>query len=260
MLLPETNAQKLLVEDGVVRGVRTGDKGLGATATSRPTTSRAPRSWRRPRCWRRAAGPPDRRRHRPLRPAPAATRRSTRSASRRCGRSPGRSTASSTRSAGRCERAPGGRSSAARGIYATRWATTRHLRSASWSGSTTRRAAVGRTTCCRSSRRTRWCAAMLEGGERVAWGAKAIPEGGYWALPELRRCPARSSRATPAGMVNVPKLKGVHYALRSGMLAADTIYTAAEEGLDLASPTSSDVYDRGRGSARSAPTCTACAT
>ena len=39
------------------------------------------------------------------------------------------------------------------------------------------------TTCCRRSSCIRSSASMLEGGERVAWGAKAIPEGGFWSLP-----------------------------------------------------------------------------
>jgi electron-transferring-flavoprotein dehydrogenase len=61
---------------------------------------------------------------------------------------------------------------------------------------------------------------ILEGGKRVAWGAKAIPEGGYWAMPKL----------SGPGMVNVPKLKGIHYAIRSGILAAETIYRQLKAG------------------------------
>jgi electron-transferring-flavoprotein dehydrogenase len=64
---------------------------------------------------------------------------------------------------------------------------------------------------------------ILEGGKRVAWGAKAIPEGGYWAMPTLH-APGLVICGDAGGMVNVPKLKGIHYAIESGRLAAETIY------------------------------------
>ena len=64
---------------------------------------------------------------------------------------------------------------------------------------------------------------ILEGGKRVAWGAKAIPEGGYWALPRLH-APGMVICGDAGGMVNVPKLKGIHYAIESGRLAAETIH------------------------------------
>ena len=72
---------------------------------------------------------------------------------------------------------------------------------------------------------------ILEGGKRVGWGAKAIPEGGYWAMPKLH-APGMLICGDSAGMVNVPKLKGVHYAIKSGMLAAETIYRAAQGRLE----------------------------
>jgi electron-transferring-flavoprotein dehydrogenase len=70
---------------------------------------------------------------------------------------------------------------------------------------------------------------ILGGGKRVAWGAKAIPEGGYWAMPTLH-APGMVIAGDAAGMVNVPKLKGVHYAIRAGMLAAETIYRSLKDG------------------------------
>jgi electron-transferring-flavoprotein dehydrogenase len=70
---------------------------------------------------------------------------------------------------------------------------------------------------------------ILEGGKRVAWGAKAIPEGGYWALPKLH-APGMAICGDAGGMVNVPRLKGIHYAIRSGMLAAETIYRQLKAG------------------------------
>src|SRR5919107_120033 len=70
---------------------------------------------------------------------------------------------------------------------------------------------------------------ILEGGKRVAWGAKAIPEGGYWAMPRLH-APGMVICGDGGGMVNVPRLKGIHYAIRSGMLAAETIYRQLKAG------------------------------
>jgi electron-transferring-flavoprotein dehydrogenase len=70
---------------------------------------------------------------------------------------------------------------------------------------------------------------ILDGGTRVAWGAKAIPEGGYWAMPTLH-APGMVICGDGGGMVNVPRLKGIHYAIRSGMLAAETIYRQLKAG------------------------------
>ncbi|HEX4623289.1 MAG TPA: electron-transfer flavoprotein:ubiquinone oxidoreductase [Solirubrobacteraceae bacterium] len=64
---------------------------------------------------------------------------------------------------------------------------------------------------------------ILEGGKRIAWGAKAIPEGGYWAMPKLT-APGAVICGDAGGMVNVPELKGIHYAMHSGILAAEHIY------------------------------------
>ncbi|HEX6754154.1 MAG TPA: electron-transfer flavoprotein:ubiquinone oxidoreductase [Solirubrobacterales bacterium] len=66
---------------------------------------------------------------------------------------------------------------------------------------------------------------ILEGGERVSWGAKAIPAGGYWAMPKLSM-PGAAIVGDGAGMVNLAALKGVHYAIKAGMLAAEQIYAA----------------------------------
>jgi electron-transferring-flavoprotein dehydrogenase len=72
---------------------------------------------------------------------------------------------------------------------------------------------------------------ILEGGARIAWGAKAIPEGGYWAMPRLT-APGLAITGDGAGMVNVPELKGIHYAIKSGMLAAEAIFAALKAGSD----------------------------
>jgi electron-transferring-flavoprotein dehydrogenase len=70
---------------------------------------------------------------------------------------------------------------------------------------------------------------ILEGGKRIAWGAKAIPEGGYWSMPKLS-APGMVLCGDSGGMVNVPVLKGIHYAIRSGMLAAEEIYERLKAG------------------------------
>jgi electron-transferring-flavoprotein dehydrogenase len=70
---------------------------------------------------------------------------------------------------------------------------------------------------------------ILEGGERVSWGAKAIPAGGYWAMPKLSM-PGAAIVGDGAGMVNLAALKGVHYAIKAGMLAAEQIFAALKAG------------------------------
>jgi electron-transferring-flavoprotein dehydrogenase len=70
---------------------------------------------------------------------------------------------------------------------------------------------------------------ILDGGKRVAWGAKAIPEGGYWAMPKPT-APGMVLCGDSGGMVNVPILKGIHYAIHSGILAADQIFDALKAG------------------------------
>jgi electron-transferring-flavoprotein dehydrogenase len=83
---------------------------------------------------------------------------------------------------------------------------------------------------------------ILEGGKRVGWGAKAIPEGGYWAMPKLH-APGVVLCGDSAGMVNVPRLKGIHYAIKSGMLAAEAIYQALKAGSTDLSSYETAVYD-----------------
>ncbi len=72
-------------------------------------------------------------------------------------------------------------------------------------------------------------AEALEGGERVAWGAKALPAGGHWAMPKLSM-PGAVLVGDAAGLMNLASLKGVHYAIQSGVLAAQSIYEALRDG------------------------------
>ncbi|MFC1985151.1 4Fe-4S dicluster domain-containing protein [Chloroflexota bacterium] len=69
---------------------------------------------------------------------------------------------------------------------------------------------------------------MIEDGEVIAYGAKTLPEGGYYSVPELAANGAIII-GDAAGLTSVKKLKGLHYAIKSGMLAAEAIFKAIEE-------------------------------
>lgn len=69
---------------------------------------------------------------------------------------------------------------------------------------------------------------IIEGGELIEWGAKTIPEGGFHSLPQSLTGNGVMICGDAAGMVNVPALKGIHYAMKSGMLAADAIVSAVK--------------------------------
>ena len=65
--------------------------------------------------------------------------------------------------------------------------------------------------------------ALLLGGERIAYGARALTEGGWQSLPKLS-FPGGLLIGDAAGFLNVPKIKGIHMAMKSGMIAAETCY------------------------------------
>jgi electron-transferring-flavoprotein dehydrogenase len=71
---------------------------------------------------------------------------------------------------------------------------------------------------------------LLKGGERVAWGAKTIPSGGFHSLPARLHAPGLLMCGDGVGMVNIPTLKGVHYAIESGRLAGEAAFAALERG------------------------------
>jgi electron-transferring-flavoprotein dehydrogenase len=71
---------------------------------------------------------------------------------------------------------------------------------------------------------------ILEGGKRVGWGAKTIPSGGYWAMPDKLWAPGLCIAGDGASMVNVPQLKGIHYAMHAGMFAAEAIFDGLKKG------------------------------
>jgi electron-transferring-flavoprotein dehydrogenase len=84
---------------------------------------------------------------------------------------------------------------------------------------------------------------ILDGGERVAWGAKTIPEGGFVSLPRQLHAAGLLICGDGAGMVNVPALKGIHYAIESGSLAAEAAFGALQRGQTPWTPGALAAYD-----------------
>ena len=72
-------------------------------------------------------------------------------------------------------------------------------------------------------------ARLLEGGELLEWGGKTIPEGGYYSIPERLHGDGLLIAGDAAGLVDVPSLKGIHYAVQSGIFAARTIIGALKK-------------------------------
>ena len=70
---------------------------------------------------------------------------------------------------------------------------------------------------------------FLEGGRRVSYGARAINEGGWQSVPKLD-FPGGALIGCSAGFVNVPRIKGTHTAMKSGMLAAEAAFAAVQAG------------------------------
>ena len=69
----------------------------------------------------------------------------------------------------------------------------------------------------------------LEGGRRIAYGARALSEGGLQSMPKLS-FPGGALIGDTAGFLNVPKIKGTHMAIKSGMLAADAMAAFLQDG------------------------------
>ncbi len=72
---------------------------------------------------------------------------------------------------------------------------------------------------------------VFEGGKRVAYGARAINEGGFQAIPRLT-FPGGLLVGCTAGFLNVPKIKGSHTAMKSGMVAAEAVFDALKDGAE----------------------------
>src|SRR3569832_1591481 len=70
---------------------------------------------------------------------------------------------------------------------------------------------------------------LLEGGRRISYGARAITEGGLQSVPKLT-FPGGALIGCAAGFVNVPRIKGSHNAMKTGMLAAEAAFAALKAG------------------------------
>ena len=68
-----------------------------------------------------------------------------------------------------------------------------------------------------------WIKSLLKDGEMIAYGAKTLPEGGWYSLPKLN-APGALIVGDSAGFLNGQRLKGIHLAMKSGMIASETIY------------------------------------
>ena len=80
-----------------------------------------------------------------------------------------------------------------------------------------------------------YLAALLEGGKVVSYGAKAIPEGGYYAVPRLA-LEGGLIVGDSGGLLNAMRLKGIHLAMKSGMLAAETVFEVLRRGGEGTAP------------------------
>jgi electron-transferring-flavoprotein dehydrogenase len=70
---------------------------------------------------------------------------------------------------------------------------------------------------------------FLQGGKRICYGARAIAKGGYYALPKMT-FPGGLLIGCDAGTLNFAKIKGSHTAMKSGMVAAETVFAAIKAG------------------------------
>jgi electron-transferring-flavoprotein dehydrogenase len=84
---------------------------------------------------------------------------------------------------------------------------------------------------------------ILRGGERVGWGAKTITEGGYHSLPKRFHAPGLLLAGEGAGLVNVPTLKGIHYGIESGIMAAEAAFRSLQRGESPSRVGAFDSYD-----------------
>lgn len=74
--------------------------------------------------------------------------------------------------------------------------------------------------------------ATFEGGRRISYGARALSEGGFQSLPKLT-FPGGVLVGDTAGFLNVPKVKGTHMAIKSGMVAAEAVFEHLQAGAGL---------------------------
>ena len=103
------------------------------------------------------------------------------------------------------------------------------FRSASSSTSTTTIRIFRRLRNSSGSKRIRWSRDTFADGKRICYGARAITEGGWQSVPKLV-FPGGALVGCAAGFMNVPRIKGSHNAMLSGMLAAENVAAALEAG------------------------------
>ncbi|KAJ3293272.1 hypothetical protein HK104_004614 [Borealophlyctis nickersoniae] len=83
----------------------------------------------------------------------------------------------------------------------------------------------------------------LEGGKIMSYGARALNEGGYQSIPKLV-VPGGALIGATAGFMNLPKIKGTHTAMKSGMLAAEAAYDALAKAEESSGPVVLDSYEK----------------
>ena len=82
-----------------------------------------------------------------------------------------------------------------------------------------------RSRKCSASKPTPTCAVISRAGRRISYGARALNEGGLQSIPKLT-FPGGALIGDSAGFVNVPKIKGTHTSMKTGMLAAEAVADA----------------------------------
>ncbi|KAJ7634511.1 FAD/NAD-P-binding domain-containing protein [Roridomyces roridus] len=92
--------------------------------------------------------------------------------------------------------------------------------------------------------------ALLGGGERLAYGARSLTEGGLQSLPKLD-FPGGALVGCAAGVVNTAKIKGTHNAMRTGMLAAETAFAALHPGTSFTAVASPATFTPAQGETES---------
>lgn len=85
---------------------------------------------------------------------------------------------------------------------------------------------------------------LLEGGECLAYGARVLNEGGLQSIPKLH-FPGGALIGCSAGFLNVPKIKGTHNAMKSGMLAAEAAIEALDQVEETGEPIDMSGYEQG---------------
>ncbi|KAF0504902.1 Electron-transferring-flavoprotein dehydrogenase [Gigaspora margarita] len=84
---------------------------------------------------------------------------------------------------------------------------------------------------------------FLEGGKCISYGARALNEGGYQSIPKLV-FPGGALIGCTAGFINVPKIKGTHTAMKSGILAAEAAYDAIITNKSASGPITLTAYEK----------------